>query len=159
MALILIIKLTTLINIILGLIEPDSGDIKLNNINIFDNLKEWRSSIGYVPQDTYLTDASIKENIAFGINEEKIDLKKVNDAISIAQISDLISELPKGIETIVGDRGVKLSGGQRQRIGIARALYHNPSILILDEATSNLDITNENKIIEACPLSAIEFNR
>ena len=144
---------TTLINIILGLIEPDSGETKLDNLSIYENLSEWRKSIGYVPQDTYLLDSSIKNNIAFGLEDNEINMVRINEAILISQTKILIDSLPQGIETVVGDRGVKLSGGQRQRIGIARALYNNPSFLILDEATSNLDIKNENKIIEEINMS------
>ena len=144
---------TTLINIILGLIEPDKGSVMIDNLSIFENLKAWREEIGYVPQDTYLLDAPIKNNIAFGIDELKIDNHKMNTAINLSQNKDFISSLPEGINTIVGDRGVRISGGQKQRIGIARALYHNPSILIMDEATSNLDIENENKIIHEINLN------
>ena len=144
---------TTLINIILGLIEPDSGETKLDNLSIYENLSEWRKSVGYVPQDTYLLDSSIKNNIAFGLEDNEINMVRINEAILISQTKILIDSLPQGIETVVGDRGVKLSGGQRQRIGIARALYNNPSFLILDEATSNLDIKNENKIIEEINMS------
>lgn len=138
---------TTLINIMLGLIEPDKGTVMIDNLSIFKNLKAWRQEIGYVPQDTYLLDAPIKNNIAFGIDEYKIDNHKMDTAVNLSQNKDFISSLPNGINTIVGDRGVRISGGQKQRIGIARALYNNPSILIMDEATSNLDIENENKII------------
>lgn len=144
---------TTLINIILGLIEPDKGSVMIDNFSIFDNLKSWRGQIGYVPQDTYLLDAPIKNNIAFGIDENQIDNDKMDTAINLSQNKEFISTLPEGINTVVGDRGVRISGGQKQRIGIARALYNNPSILIMDEATSNLDIENENKIIQEINLN------
>ena len=137
----------------LGLIEPDKGSVMLDNLSIFENLKAWREEIGYVPQDTYLLDAPIKNNIAFGIDENKIDNHQINTAINLSQNKEFISNLPEGINTIVGDRGVRISGGQKQRIGIARALYKNPSILIMDEATSNLDIENENKIIHEINLN------
>ena len=144
---------TTLINIILGLVHPDKGSVMIDDLSIFDNLKTWRGQIGYVPQDTYLLDAPIKNNIAFGIDEDLIDYDKMNKAISLSQNKEFISNLPDGINTVVGDRGVRISGGQKQRIGIARAMYNNPNILIMDEATSNLDIENENKIIHEINLN------
>jgi ATP-binding cassette, subfamily B, bacterial PglK len=139
---------TTLLNIILGLIEPKKGDIKIDGLNLNNHLDEWRQTIGYVPQDTYLLDASIKNNIAFGVDDNEVCEKKLEKAINFSQNKEFIESLPKKIETFVGDRGVRISGGQKQRIGIARALYNDPNVLVLDEATSNLDIENENKIIE-----------
>ena len=116
--------------------------------NLNDHLDEWRQTIGYVPQDTYLLDASIKNNIAFGVDDNEVCKKKLEKAINFSQNKEFIESLPAKIETFVGDRGVKISGGQKQRIGIARALYNDPDVLVLDEATSNLDIENENKIIQ-----------
>ncbi len=139
---------TTLLNIILGLIQPKKGDIKIDGSNLNDHLDEWRQTIGYVPQDTYLLDASIKNNIAFGVDDNEVCKKKLEKAINFSQNKEFIESLPAKIETFVGDRGVRISGGQKQRIGIARALYNDPDVLVLDEATSNLDIENENKIIQ-----------
>jgi len=139
---------STLINIITGLIKPDSGDILLDHNLIETNSENWRSKIGYVPQNIYLIDDTINNNIAFGIDKSKINNNAVNEAILGAQLQDLINSLPQGQDSIVGERGVNLSGGQIQRIGIARALYNNPEILIFDEATSALDTENEDAIMD-----------
>lgn len=139
---------STLINIILGLIKPDSGEILFNQKNISQNIKLWQSNIGFIPQNIYLVDDTIKKNIALGIEEEKIDKKLIDKCIKMSELSNFISKLPKGIETVVGERGTRVSGGELQRIGIARALYRDPKILILDEATSSLDIINEKKIMD-----------
>lgn len=140
---------TTLADIILGLLVPDKGDICVDKWSIRDNPNKWHSMLGYIPQTIYLTDDSIRRNIAFGVNEEDIDDEAVNRAIEEAQLSDFVKTLPEGVNTFVGDRGVRLSGGQRQRIGIARALYRNPQILVLDEATSALDNETETAVMEA----------
>jgi ABC-type bacteriocin/lantibiotic exporter with double-glycine peptidase domain len=141
---------STLIDCILGLIELSSGSLSVDGEVITKgNVKEWQKNIGYVPQFIYLLDASLRENIAFGISADFIDEKKLENAINKAQLSDFVSELPKGLDTFVGERGVRLSGGQRQRIGIARALYNDPSILVLDEATSALDIETESEVMNA----------
>ena len=139
---------TTLINLITGLIKPANGMIKINNENISLHISAWRKCIGYVPQDVYLIDDTIKKNIAFGIEEKNIDFEKVKKVAKIAQIYDFILSSDDGFETIVGDRGTRLSGGQKQRIGIARALYRDPKIIIFDEATSNLDLENENNLLD-----------
>ena len=112
-------------------------------------MKSWQNQIGYVPQNIYLTDDSFKNNIAFGINEEEINAIDLNNSIKAARVDSFIDSQVDGIETLVGERGVRISGGQKQRIGIARALYKNPNILILDEATSALDTKTENEVMEA----------
>lgn len=141
---------STLTDILIGLLQPTEGCVKVDEVLISDdNISLWRNMIGYVPQEIYLTDDSIKSNIAFGIPEDQISIEKTNRAIDFAQLKPLINDLTDGIETYVGERGVQLSGGQRQRIGIARALYNNPDVLILDEATSALDTKTENEIMKA----------
>ena len=138
---------STLINLILGLIEPKNGKIFYNKKNIFENLKSWQSIIGLIPQNIYLIDDKIKNNIALGTEEREIDINLLHRCIKMAELDQFIYNLPQGIETMVGERGARISGGELQRIGIARALYRNPKILILDEATSSLDAINEKKIM------------
>ena len=142
---------TTTIDIILGLLKPSKGFLKVDNVIITEeNCNAWQSNIGYVPQDIFLTDSDICSNIAFGKNKKDIDMSKVIKASKIANIHNFIIEnLPYGYKTSIGERGVRLSGGQRQRIGIARALYNNPTILILDEATSSLDNLTEKAVMNA----------
>lgn len=140
---------STLVDIILGLLEPASGCIFVDKKNIYESLRKWQNQIGYVPQSIFLTDNTIRRNIAFGLPDEEIDDYAIDKAIKAAQLDDFIASLPGKVETIIGERGVKLSGGQRQRIGIARALYHDPSILVLDEATSALDTATEEKVMHA----------
>jgi ABC-type multidrug transport system fused ATPase/permease subunit len=140
---------TTVVDILLGLLKPDSGKILVDGRDIEENLASWQKSIGYVPQFIYLTDDSIKANVAFGVLADEIDNECVRECLKTAQILDFIESLPDGVDTLVGERGVRLSGGQRQRIGIARALYHNPEILILDEATSALDNETEKAFVDA----------
>ena len=142
---------TTLVDIILGLLTPQEGAMYIDGIKITEeNYRNWQANIGYVPQTIFLTDDSIARNIAFGIPQEKIDMEAVEQAAEVANLDTFIKEeLEEGYETIVGERGVRLSGGQRQRIGIARAVYHNPSVLILDEATSALDGLTEQAIMDA----------
>lgn len=141
---------STTIDLILGLIEPEQGQIKLDDTVITAaNKRAWQDNIGFVPQSIFLSEGTIAENIAFGIKKEKINLQKVRNAISLAHLDELIASLPEGLNTKVGERGVKLSGGQRQRIGIARALYNNASILVFDEATSALDGITEQIIMDA----------
>lgn len=142
---------TTFVDIILGLLEPQSGKMFIDGIEVDDsNRKNWQQNLGYVPQSIYLTDDTIRNNIAFGIEPSKIDDNAVIYAAKMANIHDfIINEVKLGYNTIIGERGIRLSGGQRQRIGIARAVYHNPSVLILDEATSALDTLTENAIMDA----------
>ncbi|OQA86646.1 MAG: Lipid A export ATP-binding/permease protein MsbA [Lentisphaerae bacterium ADurb.Bin242] len=140
---------TTLVDIIAGLLDPTSGRILADGRDIHENLVSWRRQIGYVPQFIHILDDTILANIAFAVPPEKIDRKRVETCLEIAQLNEVINRFPEGLTTIVGENGVKLSGGQRQRLGIARALYHNPKILILDEATSALDNETERAFIEA----------
>lgn len=140
---------TTLADIILGLLQPDAGAVLVDGYDIKENIKGWHSIIGYVPQTIYLTDDTIRNNVAFGTYGKPEEDAAVWHALERAQLADFVRELPDGLDTVVGDRGVRLSGGQRQRIGIARALYNKPEILILDEATSALDNETEKAIMEA----------
>ena len=139
---------STLVDVIIGLLSPSKGRIVLDDYEINENLRAWQNQLGYVPQQIYLTDDTLRRNIAFGLAEDQIDDLAVQRAIDSAQIHDFVQKLPEGVNTQVGERGVRLSGGQLQRIGIARALYHNPAILVLDEATSALDIDTEHEIMK-----------
>jgi ABC-type multidrug transport system fused ATPase/permease subunit len=142
---------TTIVDIILGLLQPNSGRVIVDNILInSENIRAWQKTIGYVPQQIYLSDDTIAANIAFGNDPNSIDYEAVESAARIANIHEFIVEkLPNGYHTKVGEQGVRLSGGQRQRIGIARALYYNPKVLIFDEATSALDSVTERSVMEA----------
>lgn len=139
---------TTFVDILLGLLHPSSGKIKVDGENIYDNIRSWQANLAYVPQSIYLIDGSVRENIALGVAATDIDDELVEKTLHMAELHDFVAELPEGIETRVGERGVKLSGGQRQRIGIARALYQQPEVLILDEATSALDNDTERSITD-----------
>ena len=141
---------STLVNILIGLLNPTKGEIKVDN-KLLDasNLKAFQGHIGYVPQDIYLIDDSIKNNIALGIHSNEISSKRLDKSIKDSQLSKFINSISEGIETMVGERGVKLSGGQKQRIGIARALYNDPDILVLDEACSALDIEIEKEVMKS----------
>ena len=143
---------STLVNLLTGLLKPSEGKVEVDKLNINSNLEDWYKKIGYVPQSVYLTDDTIKKNIAFGLRESNIDNTLVKQAVEKASLGELIKNLSEGLETIVGEKGIRLSGGQQQRIGIARALYRDPEILILDEATSSLDQQTEKKIIESIQL-------
>ncbi len=138
---------STLVDIILGLIKVDSGNILIDKKSIYENLFDWQSIIGYVPQDVYLSDDTLSSNIAFGINKNDIDDKKLKDAIRISELDEFVNNLEFKEETFLGERGARISGGQKQRIGIARALYINPEIIIFDEATSSLDSVTEENIL------------
>jgi len=140
---------STLIDVILGLLTPDGGKIMVGKEDIQSNLRAWQDQIGYVPQSIYLTDDTLRRNIAFGLPDDQIDEAAISRAVCAAQLNEFIASLDDGLETVVGERGVRLSGGQRQRIGIARSLYHDPSVLVLDEATSALDGETENSVMDA----------
>jgi len=136
---------STFINLLLGLLKPTEGNILVDGKNIEENLKDWQSIIGYVPQDIYLLDDTIKNNITF--NEEVIDEDQLKKILKLARLDKFTASLPDGLETYIGERGARISGGQRQRIGIARALYKNPKIIVFDEATNALDVENEKNIM------------
>ena len=140
---------TTLADLILGVLTPTSGKVLADETDIQDHLNRWHHTIGYIPQNIYLMDDTIAANVAFGVPAEEIDQEKVKRALARAQMADAVAEMPDGIMTEVGERGVRLSGGQRQRIGIARALYTEPEILVLDEATSALDNETETAVMES----------
>lgn len=140
---------TTLVNILTGLLKTTSGKIFIDENEVTRSMHELQQFIGYVPQHIFLVDDTLKNNIAFGIPDEEIDEARLNAVIEAAQLQQVVDQLPQGVNSIVGERGVKLSGGQRQRIGIARALYNQPAILILDEGTSALDTETENYIMDA----------
>ena len=141
---------STAIDILLGLIQPEQGELLVDGEPITKNqLRAWQNSLGFVAQSIFLADSSIRENIAFGLPPELVDEEKVQRAATMAHLDELLTELPDGLNTRVGERGVQLSGGQRQRIGIARALYHDADVLILDEATSALDGITEKLIMDA----------
>lgn len=140
---------TTIIDIILGLLVPEKGNVLIDGKNLYDQKTIWQQKIGYIPQSIFLSDDTIRGNVAFGIENKHIDDEEVWRALEQAQLKEFVQGLPNQLETEVGERGVRLSGGQRQRIGIARALYHNPEILFMDEATSALDNETEKEIMKA----------
>ncbi|MBD5509401.1 MAG: ABC transporter ATP-binding protein [Lachnospiraceae bacterium] len=140
---------STIVDILLGLLHVQTGTITCDGRDIFENYPSWLAKIGYIPQSIYLIDESIRDNIAFGIDADKIDEKRIWEVLEEAQLKSFVEELPDGLDTTIGDRGVRISGGQRQRLGIARALYHDPEILVFDEATSALDGDTETAVMEA----------
>jgi ABC-type multidrug transport system fused ATPase/permease subunit len=140
---------TTVVDVLLGMLVPTHGRVSVDGEDIHKNLRRWQDQIGYVPQSIYLTDDTLRRNVAYGIADEEIDDAAVDRAIRAAQLQEFVASLPQGMETKVGERGVRLSGGQRQRIGIARALYHDPAVLVLDEATSALDTATEREVMQA----------
>lgn len=140
---------STIVDILLGLLHVQEGTITCDGRNVFENYPSWLAKIGYIPQSIYLIDESIRDNIAFGIDADKIDDERIWEALEEAQLKQFVEELPEGLDTTIGDRGVRISGGQRQRLGIARALYYHPEILVFDEATSALDGDTETAVMEA----------
>ena len=141
---------STFIDLVMGLLSPSEGSILVDNQVLSEsNLVNWRKSVSHVPQSIYLSDTTIEKNIAFGKNIEDIDMSRVIQAASLAQIDDVISALPEGYKTIIGENGISLSGGQRQRIGIARSLFANSDVVVLDEATSALDYDTERKVMDS----------
>ena len=140
---------STIVDILLGLLRAQEGTITCDGVSIFENYPAWLAGIGYIPQSIYLIDESIRDNIAFGIDAEKIDDRRIWEVLEEAQLKEFVEELPEGLDTTIGDRGVRISGGQRQRLGIARALYHDPEILVFDEATSALDTDTEKAVMDA----------
>jgi ATP-binding cassette, subfamily B, bacterial PglK len=140
---------STLVDVILGLQTPTSGSVRADDADIQQDLRGWQALICYVPQAIFLTDDTLRRNVAFGLADTEIKEDAVMRAIRAAQLEDFVASLPEGLETVVGERGVRLSGGQLQRIGIARALYHDPAVLVLDEATSSLDTTTERGVMAA----------
>ena len=140
---------TTAVDILMGLLDVQEGKITCGGRDVMENYGSWLSHIGYIAQNIYLTDDPIRDNVAFGVNREDIDDKRIWEVLEEAQMKEFVESLPEGLDTSVGERGVRISGGQRQRLGIARALYHNPEILVFDEATSALDTETETAIMEA----------
>ena len=140
---------TTLVDLLLGILNPTSGQICIDGKDVQENLRGWQARLGYIPQQIYLSDSTIANNIAFGVPEEKVSLNQVIEVARIAQLDEFVHSLPQGYDTVIGESGVRLSGGQRQRIGIARALYHAPDVLVMDEATSALDNKTERFFMEA----------
>jgi ATP-binding cassette, subfamily B, bacterial PglK len=140
---------STLVDLILGLLNPTSGAIYVDGVDIKNGMRSWQDKIGYVQQSIFLSDDTLKRNIAFGLKDDEIDDELVKQAIKSAQLEQFLETLPNGVNTFVGERGIRLSGGQRQRIGIARALYHNPPVLVFDEATSALDSETELEVMDA----------
>jgi len=140
---------STLVDLLIGVLTPLSGSITVNGKNIADDPRYWQDRIGYVPQHVYLMDTTIRRNVAFGLPEKEVNDVEVKKALRLANLWEFVQTLPKGLDTEVGERGVRLSGGQRQRLGIARALYGNPEVIVLDEATSALDSETEREIVES----------
>ena len=140
---------STLVDLLIGILAPRTGTITVNGRDISADRRYWQDRIGYVPQHVYLMDTTIRRNVAFGLSEKEISNADVEKALRLANLWEFVQGLPEGLDTVVGERGVRLSGGQRQRLGIARALYGNPEVIVLDEATSALDADTEREIVES----------
>ncbi len=140
---------TTIVDVLLGLLEPEKGRILADGVDVNTNYKGWLKNIGYIPQTIFMTDSTIRKNVAFGVPDDEIDDEKVWQALREAALDEFVKELPEGLDTEIGERGIRLSGGQRQRIGIARALFEDPEVLVLDEATSALDNDTEAAIMDS----------
>ena len=140
---------TTIVDIMLGLLRIDEGKILADGVDVATDYRGWLKNIGYIPQSIFMIDTTIRKNVAFGIPDEEIDDEKVWRALGEAQLDDYVKKLPQGLDTRIGERGIRLSGGQRQRIGIARALFEDPEVLVLDEATSALDNDTEAAVMES----------
>ena len=140
---------TTLVDIILGLLKPQEGTVCYGAMDINEDYGEWQKHIGYIPQNIYLVDDTIRNNVALGVDAEEIDENAVWRALENAQLADFVRTLEDGLDTVIGERGIRISGGQRQRIGIARALYNDPEILFFDEATSSLDNETEKAVMKS----------
>jgi ABC-type bacteriocin/lantibiotic exporter with double-glycine peptidase domain len=139
---------TTLLDILLGLIEIDNGSMLYNDSEFSKYLNDWKSHVAYIPQSVFLIDADIISNIALGISYNSVDFAKLEKALDLAKLRSLVNQMPDGIRTMLGEGGVQLSGGQRQRIALARAFYHNRDVIVMDEATSSLDIETEKEIVD-----------
>ncbi|MBE5827358.1 MAG: ABC transporter ATP-binding protein [Butyrivibrio sp.] len=140
---------TTIVDVLLGLLQPENGRILADGVDVNTNYRGWLKNIGYIPQTIFMTDSTIRKNVAFGVPEDEIDDAKVWQALKEAALDEFVKELPEGLDTQIGERGIRLSGGQRQRIGIARALFEDPEVLVLDEATSALDNDTEAAIMDS----------
>lgn len=140
---------TTAVDIMLGLLRPQVGNVLVDDVDVMNDYQGWMSHIGYIPQMIFMLDSSIRANVAFGVKPEEIDDEQVWHCLEEAQLAEFVRGLPEGLDTMIGERGVRISGGQRQRVGIARALYENPDLLLFDEATSALDNETEAAIMES----------
>jgi len=140
---------STLVDVLLGLLPPTSGRISVDGRDIAGAVRAWQRHIGYVPQEPFILDDSLRRNVAFGVADGAVDERRVMAALRLAQLADVVAALPRGLDTVLGERGTRLSGGQRQRVAIARALYHEPDVLVFDEATSALDTPTERELIAA----------
>jgi ABC-type bacteriocin/lantibiotic exporter with double-glycine peptidase domain len=139
---------STLIDLLLGFLEPDKGTLLFNGGLLSDNIDIWRENVAYLPQQIFLTDNTMRSNIALGIDSHKIDDRKIMRALDKSQLSNFVQTLPDGLNTMLGEKGVRLSGGQKQRIALARAFYHDRNVLVMDESTSALDDETESEIVE-----------
>lgn len=148
---------TTIVDLLLGLLKPNSGNITVDGVDINSNLKAWQMHLGYIPQNIYLSDDTIRNNIAYGLDAGEIEDHKIWSSIENAQLSGFVKKLPQGLDTKIGERGIRISGGERQRIGIARALYNDPDVLVMDEATSALDNETEKAFI--CAIDNLRKNK